>query len=257
MAQIFQKHLNDARRRLLFPTQSSCNDLILSPYCVDVIDELTTKRSNTHEPHLIATGTLTTNSGQTAYSLDGIAPNYGKARYLYTKNESGLSSFQRQWVELVGLEWLTEQHRGGDVIGNVPNYSTPILSAAAAVYYDANRGNMIEFAPIPTSSITYTLVYEPATNRPTSKQGAGFTLDQFDALVAAKTAFKALLHAKWKGLSRKENMEQRAEIRQHLMFEIGSPESRSGLSYLFWQFNLSSYQNTNDKMVGFLQGTIY
>jgi hypothetical protein len=252
-----QTHLNAARRKLLFPTRASCDENILTPYCIEVIDELIIKRNNTLEPSFIATATLTTNAGESKYSLDGIAPNYGKVRYLYTRNESNSSNFNRQIVELVGLDMLTEVYGGGDGVGALPYTGQTITSSAAAVYYDVNLGNMIEFAPIPVQSVVYDFIYEPATNRPTSKQSQGFTLEQFDALVAAKTAFKALLHCKWQGLSRSEAREQRAEIRQHLLLEIGSPESRSGLEYLFWQFNLTSYNDTSDTTIGFLQGTIY
>lgn len=223
-----------------------------------MLDELVTRRQNTFEPSLIAFGTLISIPYQTTYNLDNIAPNYGKARYLYTANQSNDANFRRDWVKLVSLEDLTEEYGGGDNVGTQPlitNY--PLVARAASVYYDINRGNMIELAPVPQQVIPYTFTYEPATQRPQTKQGMGFGLDQFDALVAAMLAWKALLHCKWRGLSRAETREQRKDIREMLAVEIGSPEARSGLSYLFWQFNLTSYQTVNNTSIGFLQGKLY
>lgn len=254
MPSIFQSHLNDARRRLMWPVRSSLDDGVLTPYCVSAIHQLTTRLNNTKEPHLIASGPLAINPGQTTYRLDNIAPNYSKARYLYTEDD-GVSD--RQVVELVSLEDLTEVFGGGEQVGTQSNFNLPQVPRAAAVYYNPAKGNMIEIAPVPVQAVRLRFTYEPIAAKLTSKQDVRFHLPQFDELVAAMTALPALIHCRWRGVTEAQANKRYDRIERALLREIGSPETRSGLSYLFWQYSLSSFQKTNGNSVGFLSGVLY
>lgn len=252
------KHEQDTRRRLLWPDRDSLDSVVLIPYIIETIDELNIKRNNTREPSLIAFGTLTTDAGRATYPLDNIAPNYGKARYLWTKNETNDANFQRQWVEMVDWETLVQMYGGGDAVGAVPTDSTyPLIPAAAAVYSDVNLGNMLEFAPIPSQVTVFDFVYEVAALHPQSKDAQGFRLPQFDALVAAKSADRALVHCKWQGLDKEDTKERKKEIRFTLDREIGSADERRGLEYLFWQHINTGFDKTYDTSIGYLKGVLY
>lgn len=251
---IFQSHLNDARRRLMWPVRASLDDGVLTPYCVSAIHQLITRLNNMNEPHLIASGPLQINPGQTLYNLDNIAPGYSKARYLYTED---CESSNRQAVELVSPENLTEVFGGGDQVGTQPYFSTPQVPRVASVYYDPSQGNMIEVAPVPVQSVRLRFTYEPTAAKLTSKQDVRFHLVQFDELVAAMTALPALIHCKWRGLTEAQADKRYDRIERTLVREIGSPEARIGLSYLLWQYSLTSFQKSNDDSVGFLSGALY
>jgi hypothetical protein len=250
------KHIQDARRRLMWPTRTSLDDGPLSEYAIETIDELVTQMGNSHEPHFIQSGVISVDAGESVYSLDSIAPNYGKARYLYTEDD-GSSDFQRRPVEIVSLEVLTERFRGGDrgaeIVGVPPSSSFPLIAQAAAVYYDVSRGNLIEFASVPQESIAYRFTWEPNVVRPQAKTDTGFHLDQFDNYVAALTARRALAHCQWKGLSRSEAKERRQEIREALDFDIGSVNERRGYAYLLWQYKLTTVNKTSITATGFGQ----
>jgi hypothetical protein len=250
--------LNDARRRLLWPTRASLDDGVLTPYCVSAIHQLITRLNNTNEPHLIASGLLQINAGQTTYGIDAIAPAYSKARYLYTEDDGG-DAYQRRVVELVSLESLTEVFGGGDKAGAIPQpyYNVPQVPRAASVYYDPSQGNMLEVAPVPLQDTTLRFTYEPVSAKLTSKQDVRFHLPQFDELVGAMTALPALPHCQWRGLTENQADKRYDRIERGLLRDIGSPELRTGLSYLFWQYSLTSFQKSNDKSVGYLQGVIY
>lgn len=250
----FQQHLNDARRRLLWPIRASLDDGVLTPYAVSAIHQLTTKLNNTNEPHLIASGPLQINPGQTVYNLDNIAPGYSKARYLYTEDD-GVNN--RQVVELVSFEDLTEVFGGGDQVGAQPYSSVSQVPRAATVYYDPSRGNLLEVAPVPVQSVRLRFTYEPVSSKLTSKQDVRFHLTQFDELVAAMAALSAMPHCQWKALTEAQANKRYDRIERALLREIGSPESRTGLSYLFWQYSLTSFQKSNDESIGFLSGVLY
>lgn len=250
----FQQHINDARRRLLWPERATCDDGVLTPYAVSAIHQLTTRLNLMNEPHLIGSGLLQINPGQTTYPLDNIAPNYSKVRYLYTEDD-GVND--RQIVDLVSLENLTEVYGGGDQVGAQPYSNVQQVPRAASVYYDIARGNILEVAPIPVQAVRLRFTYEPIAAKLTGKQDVRFHLTQFDELVAAMTALSAMPHCQWRGLTEAETNKRYARIEASLMREIGSPDNRSGLSYLFWQYSLTSFQKTNDESVGFLAGILY
>jgi len=258
MASTFQGHLNDARRRLMWPTRASCDDIVLTPYCISAIHQLMQRLNNTNEPHLLASAPLAIAAGQTTYNLDAIAPNYGKARYLYTEDD-GSDTFQRQKVEIVSLEDLTEEFGGGDRVSAIPQpyYNAPQVPRAAAVYYDQSQGNVLEVAPVPVVATTLRFIYEPVTAKLASKTDVLFTLAQFDELVACMTALSALPHCQWRGVTEVQADKRYERIEASLIRDIGSPELRTGLSYLFWQYSLTSFQKSNDDSIGFLSGVLY
>jgi len=103
----------------------------------------------------------------------------------------------------------------------------------------------MEFGPIPNQTADYRFTWEPDVVRPSSKGDTGFHLDQFDMYVAALTALRALPHCQWKGLSRVEAKDRRAEIRQTLTFDIGSIQTARGYAYLFWVYRQSMINKTH------------
>jgi len=236
------------------PLRSSLDDAWLAGYLIEVIDELVTALNQTNEPHFIQSSQISVEAGVSVYPLDNLAPGYGKARYLYTESE-GDSNFRRSPVELVSLELLTEMYGGGDPGSNIPvvpfNQAWP--ARAAAVYYsraNPGPGNFIEFAPVPNDAATYRFIWEPKVVRPTSPDGQGFRLDQFDALVSAKAAMLSLPHCQWHGLDKADTVERKKELRGTLDYQLGSIAAGRGLEWQFWAFRQTTMNKTRTSVIG-------
>lgn len=248
------KHSADTRRRLMFPDHSALPVGILDDYLIETLDQLVTEMNQTDVPWYLAKCRIPVNPTQSVYNLDnltgGSAP-YGKARYLYTVDDSN-PNHQRRPVDLVSYEGLQENFGGGQVTiasSGVNKHS----AESASVYYLASPpgpGNFIELGPIPAQAAEYEFMFEPATARPGGRGDTGFRFDQFDAMVAALTALRVMSYASWKGLSEEKEAKRKQEIRDSLIYDLGSIKDRRGWIYLFWAFRQANRNVGEVELVG-------
>lgn len=255
MAQ-FDKHLSDARRLLLRPSRAALDDGDLADYCIEAIDSLVIDLNAGVEPFYLQSVRIDVVARQAIYTLSN-APNFSRARYLYTMSDTD-PNYQRRPIELVSYENLQGMYGGGDPIStSIPvNSQEPHTASAAACYYlreAPGPGDVIEFGQIPNQSAPYKLVYEPDVVRPQAKQDQGFRLAQFDGYVAALTAVAALPQCKWQGFPAALEAGRKKEIEKALAFKIGSVAGRTGYAWQFWCFSQSSTQRSEPTVIGWAQ----
>lgn len=206
--------IGSIERKLGYP--SAPNQGVIGEFLVETIDEKVTDLNLSRVPWFLAKATIDVSPGESVYSLDSAAPGLDKPRYLYTVDDTQ-PAYCRRPVDLVDYESLTTYYRGGDMsnqaIANLPYYNYERHSAiAASVYFDARRGNVIEFAPVPNQAASYVLVYEVATMRPQSKDSEAWRFEQFNGYVSDSAALKILAHCEWKGMQPQEFPAKRASI---------------------------------------------
>jgi len=246
------KNMNATRRRLLYPNRDMLDDGPLAEYVLDTIDEMVTMMNQTKKPLFIAFSTINLEPAKSVYPLDSIAIGFGKARYLYTQEPTNRDA-RRKPIEIVEHELLTEMYGAGD-----PTYGPAVFPAAAAFFYQfdtpgAVGGNFVEFGPVPNGTGKVILVWEPQTMRPQQRDNTSFHLEQFDALIAARTALRALPHCEWKGLSSQDAAARRAELSRILQFDIGSIAERRGLEFTFWMWRQSNNNRIRPNPIGWAE----
>lgn len=249
------KHLADARRRLMRPSRASLDDGDLADYCIESIDQLVIDLNAGTQPFFLQTARIDVVSGQAIYALNNV-PNFGRARYLYTMDDSD-PNHQRRPINIVSYESLMELYGGGDPLPTLVSPSPmPHTAAAAAFYYlreAPGPGDVIEFGPVPNQSASYKMIFEPDVVRPQARQDIGFRLAQFDGYVAALTAVKALPHCTWKGLDKIEAAARKKDISATLMYDIGSVQDRRGYAWQFWCYSQSNTQRSEPTVVGWAE----
>lgn len=238
----------------MHPTRASLDDGDLSDDTLGTLDEFVTQMNQTNEAHFLMSGRINVEADRSLYPLDNFA-NFGRGRYLYTMDSTDVNH-RRHAVQLVPYEGLTDFYGGGDpLLASVPGDTWSKHTASAAAIYYLNEapgpGNFIEFGEIPNQAAEYKLVYEPSVVRPQAKQDTGFRLEQFDEMVAVRTALKALPRCKWKGLDKEETKARKAELRQSFAYELGSISERRGWLYLFWMYRQRSDAKVKPAALGF------
>lgn len=238
--------IGSVQRKLDFPSWP--DEAVIGEYLIETLDEKMTEMQISREPWFLARCTITVEPNQDEYALDARANDYGKARYVYTKDESD-PSFRRAPVPIKPYEDLIGYYHSGE-----PSISSPITSTlkhsaiACAVFFDSNIGqNKIVFAPIPSQQAQYVLVYEPNTERPGALQDTGFRFPQFDSYISDCTAQRCLRHCKWKGLTVADNKVRRDDLRGDLMLEVQRGDS------LFQRFKRSMTNPDDYQAIGFGQ----
>lgn len=228
------------QRKLLFPSQPS--EGIIGEFYIETVDEKVTELGQTREAWFASKTAISVVPGRDEYLLDALAPNLGKARFMWTKDDSD-PYFQRRPVDIVQLEDLTTYYRGGDAN---PTPSPAAHSAlACAIYYEPGFGNKIVFGPTPNQNAQYVLVYEPATVRPQSLENAGFRFSQFDSYLSDCTALRCLPGCEWSAIDKAEWADRRAELRLHLAAEVTRGDS------LFRRWKWSQNQPQDRPAIGF------
>jgi hypothetical protein len=188
-----RKSIGDVRRKLVHPDEDSLSDGVIAETLVEVTDELVTELNQTGQAWFICDAIIDVSAGEDSYPLASVAPGFSKARNVWTMDDSD-TEHRRRPVEIVSYDELTRYYGGGD-----PGQSQMEHSAAACAFiYDNEAGdNKIVFAPIPSQTAQYKVIYEPNVVRAQSKDGVAFRLDQFDGYVASLAAMRCLAHCQW------------------------------------------------------------
>jgi len=114
------------------------------------------------------------------------------------------------------------------------------------VYYDSDTSLWrIEFGPVPSQAAEYDFYYEPATERPQSKDSIAFRFPQFDGYVADKVALKLVKACKWGDCDAETNLARRNEIRADLQPVVAQGDA------LFRQWRQTMYNRSSGQVIPF------
>lgn len=161
------------------------NDYIRALFEVD--DELVTELNLSSQSWLVPRFPLTVSAGNDAYLIE--TTNFGRGQYLVTRKD-GDPTFHPSVVHFVDEATLMQSYGGGS-----PAPSGVEFSAVAAALTQLNGAPAIRLAPVPSMTAMYTVVYEPATARPDSKQAEMFLLPQFIGYLTDRATFKLAPYA--------------------------------------------------------------
>lgn len=212
---------------------------------LDVGDRLITELQLTQEAWLQGRVTIHAEANKSAYIIN--APDFSKGRYLFTKDDTD-PSHRRRKIKVVEQEELTEFFGGGEPdIGS----STAIKhnARAAAIYYDSDQKvYRLELGPIPNQAADYDFFFEPATERPQSKDDIAFRFPQFDGYVSDKAAMRVVRNCAWKGMAPADCLVKRNEIRRDIKEEISTGDN------LFRRWKMSMTNQTSYMRPAFGRG---
>lgn len=212
---------------------------------LDVGDRLITELQMTQEAWLEGRVTIHAEANKAVYIIN--APDFSKGRYLFTKDDTD-PSHRRRKIKIVEQEELTEFFGGGEPdIGS----STAVKhnARAAAVYYDSDqRAYRLELGPIPNQTADYDFFFEPATERPQSKEDIAFRFPQFDGYVSDKAAMRVIRSCTWKDMAPADCLLKRNEIRGDLSAQITEGDN------LFRRWKMSMTNQTSYMRPAFGRG---
>lgn len=202
------------RRKLDFPDEATLPDGVIGEWLIDVIDPLVTELGQTDQTWFIGSCNIDVVADEDSYSLE-VADGYGKARYVWTKDDAD-SSHRRRNVPIVNYEYLTTLYGAGDPNGLAD--SIEHSAQACSIIYDINSAtNRIVFAPIPSQDAQYRFVYQVDVVRGQTEGDTAFRLRQFDSYVSDLGALGCLIHAKWNGLNDEQTARKKAELERILL----------------------------------------
>lgn len=218
----------------------------------NVVDELVTEQNQTSQDWYLLDFSLPVEAGRAQYNIEDLAPNFGKAHFIFTE-DPGNTTFKSRPVEIVDYLQLVRDFSGGDPGPAGVKHSA---RAFAFPYNDEQKRLEAVIGPTPGESASYRVMFEPATVRPQSVTEQAFRHQQFSGYVADRIAFKALHLCRWEifdeitdpSLREKANKDKRAEIRQTLAMEIGRGDD------LFKRFKKSTSQPNSFRRLHFGRG---
>jgi hypothetical protein len=181
------KLIADVRRRLNYTDERILSEEMVIHFLVDVDDELVTELNLSSVSWLVPRFPLNVSAGKEYYPIT--APNFGKGQFIATIKDSN-PQFKSSLIYFVDEDSLIARYGGGGHAAAGVEFS---MRGAALVTVQGTR--QIRVAPIPSMPATYQVVYEPSIYRPHSKGETAFPLDNFDAYIADRAAFKCLPYA--------------------------------------------------------------
>lgn len=245
MSSILQS-IGSIRRKLDFPDEAKLSDGMIAEYLIETVDYLITELQQTNAEWFISSTIIDVSANEDTYPLDGAVAGFGKARDVWSIDDSDVNH-RRQVVNIVSYEDLNSYYHGGDrPLGGT--YWKHNSQACAFVYNQDEGRQEIIFAPVPSQTVQYKLVYEPDVVRAPTTSGTAFRLRQFDALVSDKAAIKCIRHCEWKGLDTMQARAKANDLRGDISTALMEEEDQ------FRRFKWSNINANDNSTIGFGAG---
>jgi hypothetical protein len=230
------------RDKLDAPSQEQIGDGKIASMMLEVIDELNT------EFHLTKLGwnarkkPVTVAPGKDEYKLD--LGDFGMASLVITRDQTDRNHNTRL-IRIVNRPELYVYFGAGD-----RGPAGEKHSALACSFYNENKEDRVQFAPIPERVAEYLIFYKPDIDRPGSKEDQAFIEPEFDGYLSDRAAFKLLPYVHWFG-SDKDALEPNAmkadSLRDTLIAEIKRGDNR------FLRFKRTKFQSNSIERIAYGQ----
>lgn len=242
----------DVTRKLRQPSERSLADGgFIDEAAVEIAAELVNEMNQTREPWFLMDFLLPVDANRDEYNIESMAPQFGKARFVYTVDDTD-PQFQRRSIDIVPMEQLTDTYGAGQtnqVASNVKHSA----EAVAFVYDYKMNAHKALVAPVPSLACQYKVIYQPdvATVNP----GVVFRFSQFDGYLTDLIALACVALCEWDDFASIADPMQRDAAnrarRQELEAFLQSQITRR--ADLFRRFKWSSDAERSMQTIGFGQ----